>query len=89
MKFKDAESLRFNYRSTTQFTDVNNLAKGYIFNNYNSFFQGNPSLEAAKVNNFSLNYQSINIFTFTNIFARLNYSKRSNSIQNKTLISWD
>ena len=87
MKFKDAESLRFNYRSTTQFTDVNNLAKGYIFNNYNSFFQGNPNLEAAKVNNFSLSYQSINIFTFTNIFARLNYSKRSNSIQNKTLIS--
>ena len=87
MKFKDAESLRFNYRSTTQFTDVNNLAKGYIFNNYNSFFQGNPSLEAAKLNNFSLAYQSINIFTFTNIFARLNYSKRSNSIQNKTLIS--
>ena len=87
MKFKDAESLRFNYRSTTQFTDVNNLAKGYIFNNYNSFFQGNPNLEAAKVNNFSLGYQSINIFTFTNIFARLNYSKRSNSIQNKTLIS--
>jgi len=87
MKFKDAESLRFDYRLTTQFTDVNNLAKGYVFNNYNSFFQGNPSLEAAKLNSFRLNYQSINIFTFTNIFANLNYSKRSNSIQNKTLIS--
>ena len=87
MKFKDAESLRFDYRLTTQFTDVNNLARGYIFNNYNSFFQGNPNLEAAKLNSFRLNYQSINIFTFTNIFANLNYSKRSNSIQNKTLIS--
>ena len=87
MKFKDAESLRFNYRIITQFTDVNNLAKGYVFNNYNSFSQGNPTLEAAKVNNFSLNYRSINIFTFTNIFARLNYTKRSNSIQNKTTIA--
>ena len=87
MKFKDAESLRFDYRLTTQFTDVNNLARGYIFNNYNSFFQGNSNLEAAKLNSFRLNYQSINIFTFTNIFANLNYSKRSNSIQNKTLIS--
>jgi len=87
MKFKDAESLRFNYRLITQFTDVNNLAKGYVFNNYNSFSQGNPTLEAAKVNNFSLNYRSINIFTFTNIFARLNYTKRSNSIQNKTTIA--
>ena len=87
MKFKDAESLRFNYRIITQFTDVNNLAKGYVFNNYNSFSQGNPTLEAANVNNFSLNYRSINIFTFTNIFARLNYTKRSNSIQNKTTIA--
>ena len=63
MKFKSSESLRFTYRATTQFTDVNKLALGYVFNNYNSFFQGNPALEAAKVYNYSLNYQSINIFT--------------------------
>jgi len=87
MKFKSSESLRFTYRATTQFTDVNKLALGYVFNNYNSFFQGNPALEAAKVYNYSLNYQSINIFTFTNVFSRLSYSKRSNSIQNQTLIS--
>jgi hypothetical protein len=87
MKFKDSESLRFTYRTTTQFTDVNNLALGYVFNNYNSFFQGNPNLEAAKFYSYNLNYQSINIFTFTNVFARFSYSKRSNSIQNKTLIS--
>ena len=87
IKFKDAESLRFTYRTTTSFTDVNNLALGYVFNNYNSFFQGNPNLEAAKIYNYNLNYQSINIFTFTNVFARFSYSKRSNSIQNKTLIS--
>ena len=49
MKFKDAESLRFNYRLITQFTDVNNLAKGYVFNNYNSFSQGNPTLEACRI----------------------------------------
>ncbi len=87
IKFKDSESLRFNYRLTTQFTDVNNLAKGYVFNNYNSFFQGNPTLESAEIYNYGLNYQSINIFNFTNIFANLRYSKRKNSIQNKTLIS--
>ena len=27
------------YRSTRQFTDINNLAEGYIFRNYNSFFR--------------------------------------------------
>ena len=87
MKFKDSESLRFTYNATNQFTDVNNLAEGYVFNNYNSFFQGNPNLEAAKFYNYNLNYQSINIFNFTNVFARLGYSKRSNTIQNNTLIS--
>jgi len=87
LKFKDSESLRFNYRLTTQFTDVNNLARGYVFNSYNSFFQGNPYIESAEINNFNLNYQSINIFNFTNIFANLNYSERKNSIQSRTLIS--
>ena len=86
MKFKDSESLRFTYNATNQFTDVNNLAEGYVFNNYNSFFKGNPNLEAGKFYNYNLNYQSINIFNFTNVFARLGYSKRSNTIQNNTLI---
>ena len=42
LKLKDSETLRFVYRSTRQFTDINNLAEGYIFRNYNSFFQEIP-----------------------------------------------
>lgn len=87
VKLKDSETLRLIYRSTRQFTDINNLAEGYIFRNYNSFFQGNPNLEAAFFNVVNLNYQSINIFNFTNIFANLGYSIRDNAIQNTTLVS--
>jgi hypothetical protein len=86
LKFKDSETLRFVYRSTRQFTDINNLAEGYIFRNYNSFFQGNPNLEAATFNVANLNYQSINIFNFTNIFANLSYSTRDDAIQNTTRV---
>ena len=86
LKFKASETLRLTYRSTRQFTDVNNLAEGYIFRNYNSFFQGNPSLEAASFNVFKINYQSINIFNFTNIFANISYSERDDAIQNITNI---
>ncbi len=86
IKFKDSETLRFVYRSTRQFTDINNLAEGYIFRNYNSFFQGNPNLEAATFNVANLNYQSINIFNFTNIFANLSYSTRDDAIQNTTRV---
>jgi len=86
VKFKASETLRLIYRSTRQFTDVNNLAEGYIFRNYNSFLQGNPNLEAASFNVFNLNYQSINIFNFTNIFANISYSERDDAIQNVTNI---
>ena len=87
MKLKDAETLRLLYRSTRQFTDINQLAEGYIFRNYNSFFQGNPNLEAAFFDVVNLNYQSINIFNFTNIFANLSYSVRDNAIQNTTSVA--
>jgi len=86
VKFKASETLRLIYRSTRQFTDVNNLAEGYIFRNYNSFFQGNPNLEAASFDILNLNYQSINIFNFTNIFVNLSYSERDDAIQNTSNI---
>ena len=83
MQFKKTESLRLTFRKNTQFTDVNNLAEGYVFNNYNSIFRGNRELESAVVNSYNMNYRSINQFTFTNIFANASYSKRSNSIQSR------
>lgn len=86
VKFKASETLRLIYRSTRQFTDVNNLAEGYIFRNYNSFFKGNPNLEAASFDILNLNYQSINIFNFTNIFVNLSYSERDDAIQNTSNI---
>jgi len=87
LQFKKTESLRFTFRKNTQFTDVNNLAEGYVFNNYNSIFKGNRELESAVVNTYNLNYRSINQFTFTNIFANASYSKRSNSIQSRANIA--
>ena len=86
LQFKKTESLILTYRQTTQFTDVNNLAKAYVFNSYNNLFQGEPELEAGKVINYNLNYRSINQFNFTNVFAGANYSKRSNSIQSRTTL---
>ena len=57
MQFKKNENLRFTYRKNTQFTDVNNISEGYVFNNYNSIFRGNRQLEAAIVNSYNLNYR--------------------------------
>ncbi|AXT51238.1 TonB-dependent receptor [Aquimarina sp. BL5] len=87
VQFKKSESLRFNYSITANYTDVNNLAEGYVFNNYNSLSQGNRSLENALYDNYSLNYFSFNMFNYTNIFARLNYTNRRNPIKNTSVIS--
>ncbi|RKN06244.1 TonB-dependent receptor, partial [Aquimarina sp. BL5] len=49
--------------------------------------QGNRSLENALYDNYSLNYFSFNMFNYTNIFARLNYTNRRNPIKNTSVIS--
>nr|MCH9660280.1 carboxypeptidase regulatory-like domain-containing protein [Bacteroidota bacterium] len=42
---KKSESLRFNYALSAQYTDVNDYASAFVFNNYNSLFRGNRNLE--------------------------------------------
>ncbi len=81
--FKKSESLRFTYRKLTRFSDVNRLAEGFIFKNYNALFKGNTNLESATFDNYSFNYFSFNMFNFTNVFARLNYSLRTDSVINR------
>ncbi|MCK0161760.1 carboxypeptidase-like regulatory domain-containing protein [Allomuricauda sp. F6463D] len=85
-QLKQSESIRFNYNITRNFTDINNLAEGYIFNNYNSLYQGNRDLESALYHNVSLNYFSFNMFNLQNIFARFNYSKRIDAFKGNTSI---
>ncbi|MDH7445237.1 TonB-dependent receptor [Aquimarina sp. 2201CG14-23] len=87
VQFKKSESLRFNYSITANYTDINRLAEGYVFNNYNSLSQGNRNLEGALYDNYSLNYFSFNMFNYTNIFARLSYTNRRNPIKNTSIIN--
>ena len=47
---KKSESLRFNYAISAQYTDVNDYAEAFVFNNYNRLFRGNRNLENSKIN---------------------------------------
>lgn len=80
MQFKRSESLRFNYRQSVNFTDVNAIAEGLVANSYNSFFFGNEDILNAQVENLSLSYGSFNLFNYTNIFARASYSRTTDQI---------
>ena len=68
----------------TSFTDVNQLAEGYVFNNYNSLYSGNRELENSLYHNMNLNYFNFNMFNYTNIFGSVNYSKRIDDIKSNT-----
>lgn len=84
LQFKDSETLNFSYQMQTDFTDVNNLAEGLVFNNYNSLYRGNRTLENALSHNLNLSYFSFNLFNYTNIFAFVNYNKRVDPIRNRS-----
>lgn len=84
IQLKKSERITFNYSMQNQFTDVTNLARGLVLNNFNSLFVGNAELENALSHNVRLNYFSFNLFNYTNVFAFLNYRKSIDQIRNLT-----
>ncbi|WP_028376647.1 carboxypeptidase-like regulatory domain-containing protein [Leeuwenhoekiella sp. MAR_2009_132] len=86
-QFKQSESLRLNYQMTADYTDVNNFAEGYVFNNYNRMFRGNRDIENAIFHTARLNYFNFNMFNFTNINGGLSYTKRIDAIKSQTAIN--
>ena len=85
LQLKKSESLRFNYSRTAEYADINKLAQGYVFNNYNALFQGNSAIENGLYENYKLSYSSFSLFNYTNVFASLSYSKKKDDIKNNTI----
>lgn len=81
-QFKKSESLRLNYAMSNQFTDINQLSEGLLFNNYNAVYRGNRELESAVFHSYSLNYSSFVMYNYTNVNASVNYTKKENAIKN-------
>lgn len=86
LQFKSSESLRFNYSITSQFSDINDAAEGFIYSNYRSMYKGNRDLENSLNHRYSISYFSFSMFNFTNINASLNYTKKVNGIKNRTVL---
>ena len=78
---KESETLSFNYRVSSEYTDVNNYAAAYVFNNYNNMFRGNRYLENALSHSYNLSYRNFNSFNHTSISGFFDYSKKINSIK--------
>ncbi|WP_248724167.1 TonB-dependent receptor [Seonamhaeicola sp. ML3] len=81
IQLKNSEQIIFNYRMSTNFTDVNQLARGLVLNNYNALYSGEQELESALAHNVNLSYFSFNMFNYTNVVGRLSYSKTIDRIR--------
>lgn len=84
IQLKKGESLTFNYNMRNQFTDVTRLARGLVFNSFNSLQFGEPDLQNALSHNLSLLYSSFNLFNYTNVFARASYTNNIDQIRGLT-----
>ncbi|MCD0468294.1 carboxypeptidase-like regulatory domain-containing protein [Flavobacterium sp. JAS] len=80
-QIKKAETLTYNFSLTNDFTDINQLASGYVLSDYSSLFRGNRFLENATSQVHSLRYFKYNMFNFENIFANATYTKKVDAIK--------
>lgn len=81
LQLKKSEQLILNYRMRTQFTDVTQLARALVLNNYNTIYSGNQELESALSHNINLAYYSFNLFNYTNVFGNISYTQNVNRIR--------
>jgi hypothetical protein len=81
LQLKKSEQLILNYRMRTQFTDVTQLARALVLNNYNTIYSGNQELESALSHNLNLAYYSFNLFNYTNVFGNISYTQNVNRIR--------
>jgi len=82
-QIKKAETLTYNFSYTNSFTDISQLAEGFVLSNYNSLRKGSRTLENATARQHSLRYFKYNMFNLENITAFLTYSKRIDAVKTK------
>lgn len=82
-QIKKAETLTYNFSLSNDFTDINQLAAGYVLSDYSSLFRGNRFLENATSQVHSFRYFKYNMFNFENIFANATYTKKVDAIKTK------
>lgn len=86
-QMKKSQSLTYNFSLTNNFTDINKLAQGYVFSNYNSLYSGNRFLENSVSQVHTLRFFKFSMFNMENIFANVMYTKQTDIITNRALLT--
>ena len=82
-QIKKSETVTYNFAITNNFTDINKLAEGFVFNNYNSLTKGNRTLENAMTQIHAIRYFKYNMFNFENIYATASYSRTVEAVKSR------
>ena len=86
-QMKKSQSLTYNFSLTNNFTDIVKLAQGNVFSNYNSLYRGNRFLENSVSQVHNLRFFKFSMFNMENIFANLTYTKQTDIITNRALLT--
>lgn len=81
---KSNKSLTYRYQATANFMDVQQLAEGYIIQDYNSIFTGNRLLENGFYSNHTLNYSHYDFFSSMTVYGSLNWQRKRNDMVTTT-----
>jgi len=79
-QIKKMETLNYSFSMTNNFTDILNLAEGYILRNYSSLYRGNRNLENATSQSHNLFYSKFDLFSLQNIYGGINYNRTVDNI---------
>src|SRR5690606_22106491 len=79
-QIKKSQTLNYRFAFTNNFTDIMNLAQGYILQGYSSLYQGNRNLENSTSQTHSLTYNSFSMFNMQHIYGGINYSRMTDNI---------
>ncbi len=85
--FRSSHNLRFNYRRSVTFTDIEAYARGLVLNNFSSLGRGNNRLEGATSDVVSLRYFNFNMFAYENIRGSIVYTRQTDAIQSQVQIN--
>lgn len=84
-QIKKSETLTYNFSISNNFTDVNQLITGLLFNSYRNLSTGNPFLGSSTVQTHSLRYFKFNMFNQENIFGNLSYTKTVDGVKSNAI----
>lgn len=85
-EFNNSESLRGTYRLTNQFPQINVLAERFTLQSFNTVFRGNALLRNERFHNATLNYNKMDMYRGTMLFANLQYNRKVRTIRNTVVL---